>query len=90
MIGGGRNVLVLDGPLRGQVRECSGPQFEYPYVDGPVLRQVAYKVVELVAFTGTLRVATSYDKPDVSDLVDLVFTVKAKQATTGTRRDYLR
>lgn len=91
----GQNVLVLDGPLRGRVIKCSGSSFTHPYAVPPVqpgapspdqvFRQAAYKVVALAAFTGTLRVATSYAKPDESDLLGLVFTAAARQAMTGTR-----
>jgi hypothetical protein len=82
-----RRVLVVDGPLRGQVRECSGARFEYPYADPPgpsvpgqVYQQVAYKVVELVAFSGTVRIATSYEEPDEADLIDLILSPSAKAA----------
>lgn len=82
-----RNVLIVDGPLRGEVRECADSYFDHIHAESPstpddaVFTQIRYEVKELVAFNRTLLVATSEDEFDDRNMIDLILSPAAKAAT---------
>lgn len=85
-----RQVLIVDGPFRGQLRDYDGrerfvlphgrfdPLKHYAY-DEVVFEQIEHVVRPLVMFSRTLLVA-SIGELNEHDLIDLIITVTAKQA----------
>jgi hypothetical protein len=86
-----RQVLIVDGPLRGQLREYDGRErfavvrgkpydpFNPPAYDEVVYEQIEYIVRPLVMFSRRMLVASVGQLGEL-DLIDLIITDTARKA----------